>query len=112
MKSSMKASCSHSIREIREVQNLRTEKTPCVLKTLSQDSNLYEMVEYGLHPYPDLQRRKSCLCWNPSLHFTAREEPSCTATVYSFLAHPETTFLRGHVSLPISHYLVPLPPAL
>ena len=99
----MKASCSHSSREMREAQ--RTEEPVGDLETISQDSNSYEMVEYGLHPYPDRQRRKSCLCWNPSLHFTAREEPSCTATVDSFLAHQETSFLGGHVSRTEYHYL-------
>lgn len=64
------------------------------METISNDSNSYEMVEYGLSPLQQQQRRKSCLCWHPQLHFDAREEPSAES-VDSFIPQRDNAFVGG-----------------
>jgi len=71
------------------------DSSHCVeVETISNDSNSYEMVEYGLNPLQQQQRRKSCLCWHPQLHFDAREEPSADS-VDSFIPQRDTGFMGG-----------------
>jgi hypothetical protein len=50
----------------------------CSHDSISEASDSYEMVEYGLNPYEvealKMSRRKSCLCWHPDVIFNERED--------------------------------------
>ena len=75
----------------------------CNDDSISDASDSYEMVEYGLNPY-EIQllrqsRRKSCLCWHPDVIFNEKEDSECTdAFPEDFIARLDQYYMDTEVT--------------
>ena len=58
----------------------------CNNDSISEASDSYEMVEYGLNPYEikalEMSRRKSCICWHPDVIFNERDDSESMDTFH------------------------------
>ena len=72
--------------------------------SISDASDSYEMVEYGLNPYEMKKlrqsRRKSCLCWHPDVIFNEREDSESVDTFsHDFMARMDHNYTDTEVTL-------------